>query len=153
MTLREEIIKLLAQANMSQYRLCQQYNSTYNDRLERTNLASYIKGKDTVSAKKLDKILALLRSATTETSTVTFSGSEIKKIWENKSNPNQRLSFEKTERHISFTVSDADNPKYLVLLYIERLYNDTDDIAKVENDFMQFVNSQIDAEWEEIPVS
>ena len=68
-----------------------------------------------------------------ETSIVTFEGSETKKIWENKNNPNQRLSFEKTERHISFTVSDADNPKYLVLLYIERLYNDTDDIAKIEN--------------------
>lgn len=61
MTIREEIKKLLAQSGLTQYKFCKD-NGIY-----RTNFAAYLRGKDTLSAKKLDYILDALRRATPST--------------------------------------------------------------------------------------
>jgi transcriptional regulator with XRE-family HTH domain len=61
MTIREEIKKLLAQSGLTQYKFCKVNG------IVRTNFAAYLRGKDTLSAKKLDYILDALRRATPST--------------------------------------------------------------------------------------
>lgn len=147
MTIRDEIKWRLAQAGLTQYKFCKD-NGIY-----RTNFAAYLRGKDTLSAKKLDSILDALRRATPSTTLgdcsdilspeiqqnyLPISNIADKQIFINKADNNQRCCIEYSKPYLSATVTDISEGKAFILLNLDVKVKDNPETKLRElSDFIQ----------------
>ena len=149
MTIREEIKNLLSQSGQTQYAFVNAYNAkcAEGEKITRSNFAAYLRGKDTLSIKKIDPILEYLREQCKAfLADDSFIGT---RMFVNKNNSDQRIIIERSEISVFISIP-SDNPKHPELLtancYLE--YAKT-----MTGGLLNFILSQFpDAEWEEYEI-
>lgn len=139
MTIREEIKNLLSLSGQTQYAFVNAYNAQHEvgERITRSNFAAYLRGKDTLSAKKLDGILDALRRTAASSSQLGCIA-DGKKIYINKADNNQRLSIEYSKPYLSATITDISEGKAFILLNLDVKVKDNPETKLRElSDFIQ----------------
>ena len=147
MTIREEIQALLSQSGQTQYAFVNAYNAQHEvgERITRSNFAAYLKGKDTISAKRLDGILDALRAAASTTlgenkqqNYLPIINIAEKQIFINKADNNQRLHIEYSKPYLSATITDISEGKAFILLNLDVKVKDNPETKLRElSDFIQ----------------
>ena len=145
MTIREEIKNLLSLSGQTQYAFVNAYNAQHEvgERITRSNFAAYLRGKDTLSIKKIDPILEYLREqCKAYLADDSFIGT---RMFVNKNNSVQKIIIERSEISV-FISMPSDNPKHPELLTANCYL----DAKTMTGGLLNFILSQFpDAEGEE----
>jgi len=147
MTIREEIQALLSLSGQTQYAFVNAYNKcAEGEKITRSNFAAYLRGKDTLSIKKIDPILEYLREqCKAYLADDSFIGT---RMFVNKNNSVQKIIIERSETSVYISMP-SDNPKHPELLTANCYL----DAKTMTGGLLILILSQFpDAEWEEYEV-
>jgi hypothetical protein len=144
MTIREEISNHLAKLGLTKYAFCKT-EIAKEHKITLPNLCDYLKGKDTLSIKKLEPVLDYLRKQAAALNGNTDVQVEIY----THCYTSLELTIATTRSMLRMSVTDSSNNQPQILIEI-RIMPDTD-IAQKTKELMKFITSQlgIDPYWEE----